>query len=82
LRPSGLDLDTSAQSDRLAIKEAGNRLLVEVRDDGQGFDPDRTTRGAGIQNMEDRFDALGGQLDIDSAPGRGTRLSGWLPLNA
>ena len=66
----------------VSIKEAGNRLLVDVRDDGKGFDPDRTTRGAGLQNMEDRFDALGGQLEIDSSPGRGTHLSGWLPLSA
>ncbi len=37
-------------------------------------------RHAGLRNMRDRLDALGGRLTIDSAPGRGTRIIGVVPL--
>jgi hypothetical protein len=36
--------------------------------------------GSGTQNMEDRLDALGGGVELDSAPGQGTRLRGHLPV--
>jgi signal transduction histidine kinase len=55
------------------------RLSFEVTDDGRGFDPLTTHRGSGLTNIADRLDALGGGLEIDSAPGRGTRLKGTLP---
>jgi signal transduction histidine kinase len=55
-------------------------LQFEVFDDGRGFDGTRTRRGAGLTNMEDRLDALGGNLTITSEPGRFTRISGSLPL--
>jgi signal transduction histidine kinase len=55
------------------------RLHFEVEDDGVGFDPASSTRGAGLQNMIDRVEALSGTLLIDSAPGRGTRIGGWVP---
>lgn len=59
----------------LAQEEGG--LLVEVRDDGSGFDPsDRALRGTrlGLTSMRDRARALGGQLAIDSRPGAGTTV--------
>jgi signal transduction histidine kinase len=37
-------------------------------------------RGAGLTNMADRLDALGGELTVTSAPGRGTRVTGSLPV--
>jgi signal transduction histidine kinase len=55
-------------------------LAFEVTDDGEGFDPASTRRGAGLQNMEDRLDALGGGVDINSTPGAGTRLRGHVPI--
>lgn len=59
----------------LASAEGG--LVVEVRDDGSGFDPaDRSLRGTrlGLTSMRDRARALGGQLTIDSRPGAGTTV--------
>jgi signal transduction histidine kinase len=64
------------------LSETQNVLQFRVDDDGRGFDAARTARGAGLTNMEDRLDALGGTLTIVSEPGRSTRISGSLPLPA
>ncbi|MPZ95505.1 MAG: hypothetical protein GEU96_11515 [Propionibacteriales bacterium] len=56
-----------------------------VRDDGTGFDSSQSLSGTGLTNIDDRMSALGGQTHIDSAPGRGTRITGKIPaqpLNA
>jgi len=51
-------------------------VVFEVEDDGKGFDPAVTPRGSGLQNMADRLEALGGRFEIESAPGRGTTVTG------
>ena len=63
---------------RLWEQEGG--LRFEVADDGAGLDPARTTFGAGLTNMRDRLEAVGGDLRIDSSLGRGTRVVGTIPL--
>jgi signal transduction histidine kinase len=55
-------------------------LQFSVTDDGGGFDPASTPRGSGLQNMADRLEALGGRLDVDSAPDGGTTVRGWIPV--
>ncbi len=50
----------------------GQTLNLTISDTGQGFDP--ATIGNGLTNMTDRLSAIGGQLVIDTAPGRGTRI--------
>jgi signal transduction histidine kinase len=57
-------------------------LSFEVEDDGQGFDLSRTKRGTGLANMQDRVDALGGELTLSSVTGVGSRVSGKLPVVA
>ncbi len=52
--------------------------VVEVVDDGVGFDP-AAAAGFGLDGMRRRVEAAGGRLDVDSAPGRGTRLRVSLP---
>lgn len=69
---------------RLAAESA--RLLVEVEDDGVGFDPDVETGaeqrpGLGLVGMRERAAGLGGSVIVDSGPGRGTRVSVSLPLS-
>ncbi len=59
-----------------------DRLAFEVRDDGCGFDPSGHPITGGICNMRDRIEAIGGRLTIESAPGRGTRVRGEVPLGA
>jgi signal transduction histidine kinase/ligand-binding sensor domain-containing protein len=57
-------------------------VLLSVQDDGRGFDlAARTTvRGIGLSGMQERVEALAGTLEIDSAPGQGTRISARMPL--
>ena len=55
-------------------------LRFDVRDDGGGFDVESTARGAGLANMRDRLAAIGGELTIDSTPGRGAVVSGSVPI--
>ncbi|MGW2661719.1 sensor histidine kinase [Nocardia tengchongensis] len=54
-------------------------LLVSIIDTGCGFDPARGTDGTGLTNMRDRLAVIGGTLLVDSAPGRGTRLTATVP---
>jgi signal transduction histidine kinase len=62
------------------LYETEDALLFEVTDDGSGLDPARTARGAGLTNMRDRIEAIGGDLRIESNLGRGTRVVGTIPL--
>ena len=54
-------------------------LTFEVYDDGTGFDLKAVTYGSGLQGMTDRLAALDGTMEVTSAPGRGTKVSGRLP---
>jgi signal transduction histidine kinase len=56
-------------------------LRFEVADDGRGFDPGAASRGSGLQGIADRLAALGGRLDVRSAPGRGTAVAGEIPID-
>jgi signal transduction histidine kinase len=61
------------------LSQFKGHLGFSVEDDGVGFDPATVQRGAGLGNLEGRVAALGGTLRIDSRPGRGTRVTGYLP---
>jgi signal transduction histidine kinase len=54
-------------------------LEITVEDDGVGFDAGSSTTGAGLANIRDRVESVGGSLRTESAPGRGTRVSAELP---
>jgi signal transduction histidine kinase len=64
------------------LSERPGRVGFLVEDDGPGFDPSAVPEGSGLTNLRDRVSAVGGTLEIDSAPGRGTRVSGELPDGA
>jgi signal transduction histidine kinase len=64
----------------LRVWEEAGMLRFEVRDDGPGFDVTTVRSGRGLQNMSDRLGAFGGAVSWDSKPGRGTRVSGSLPI--
>jgi signal transduction histidine kinase len=55
------------------------RLWFEVVDDGAGFDPALAVEGHGFVNMRDRLGAVGGDLQVESAPGKGSTLRGAMP---
>jgi signal transduction histidine kinase len=68
-----------ATSVRIAISGNG-RLRFDVSDDGAGFDPSSVPGGNGLTNLRDRVGALGGTLEVRSAPGHGTRVTGMIPV--
>lgn len=65
---------------RVRVADGAGRLTFEVTDSGPGFHPVATSRGAGLANMADRLDTLGGSLLITSTPGSCTTVSGRLPV--
>lgn len=56
------------------------KLVFTVADDGRGFDPATSGRGAGMTNMRDRLEAVGGRLSVEASPGRGCTIHGEIPL--
>ena len=70
-----------AKASRVVVRLRGQEggLTFDVEDDGTGFDTATVTRGAGLINMVDRVEALGGNVDVTSAPGSGTRVAGNVP---
>jgi len=60
----------------------GNEIVVGVRDNGRGFDREKTVDrlGHGLSNMELRARAIGGRLKVDSQLGEGTVVTAYLPL--
>jgi signal transduction histidine kinase len=62
------------------LREHDGMLAFEVSDDGAGFDPAARGYGTGLQGMADRLAALGGCLEVRSAPGAGTTVAGRIPV--
>jgi signal transduction histidine kinase/DNA-binding LacI/PurR family transcriptional regulator len=64
---------------RLPVDPAGT-LVVEITDDGTGFDPDLARPGhLGLHIMRERVERIGGQLTVDSAPSRSTTIRAVVP---
>jgi len=65
------------------LSEKGDGIEMIVRDDGAGFDPERVDRHlhVGVAEMQERAEIHGGRLEIESAPGRGTTVSVWIPTS-
>ncbi|HVR05542.1 MAG TPA: sensor histidine kinase, partial [Solirubrobacteraceae bacterium] len=62
------------------IREEPTVVRLSVRDDGDGFDPTAGTNGFGLLGIRERVDLHGGELSIDSAPGRGAEVKASLPV--
>lgn len=71
-----------AQAGRVALTLTylDDTLLLDVHDDGHGFDPDTPTDGYGLAGMRERLAGVGGMLTIESADGHGTTLNVAVPL--
>ena len=67
-----------AQASHVVVRLVGSdeELTFEVTDDGTGFAAATVRKGAGLTNMSDRLEAIGGSLAVTSTPGTGTILRG------
>jgi signal transduction histidine kinase len=58
----------------VTLRTENHSLVLEVADDGRGFDPAEPSRRLGLASMRERARAAGGRLDVVSTPGAGTRV--------
>jgi signal transduction histidine kinase len=58
----------------IEIKASHSKVHLGITDDGQGFERSQNQTGFGLQGMQERVLALGGELNIDSAIGQGCRI--------
>jgi len=68
----------------MVVGAGGPRLRVLIADEGRGFDLTQSGKSAhfGLAIMRERAEGVGGSLDVESAPGRGTRIMVQMPLEA
>jgi signal transduction histidine kinase len=66
----------------VSVWTTSNRALLEVADDGRGFDVGQAllTIGHGLSNIQTRADNAGGEIEITSEPGAGTTVLVWVPI--
>jgi two-component system, NarL family, sensor histidine kinase DevS len=66
---------------KISLWKSADRLLMEIHDDGSGYDQNRTalTLGHGLANMHTRARNVGGDVEITSEPGEGTTIMVWVP---
>lgn len=65
---------------QITLTYLGDTLLLDVADNGTGFDPSDETSGYGLAGMRQRLSRVGGTLTIESSPGAGTILNVSVPL--
>jgi signal transduction histidine kinase len=75
-----------ARSARIEMRAAGSGLVLAIEDDGIGFNPALVRPSEfprfGLATMRERAEGIGGSLEIDTAPGKGTRLHVALPYGS
>ena len=65
---------------QITLTYLGDTLLLDVADDGTGFDASAATDGYGLVGMQQRLSRVGGTLTVESSPGSGTILNASVPL--
>ena len=72
-----------AQKVEISLWSTEERALMEIHDDGKGFDMETKSQniGHGLANMQTRAQSVGGDVDVSSMPGEGTTILAWVPRN-
>ncbi len=77
---------SEAKNVSISLKQQGEELILNISDDGKGFDVTQITRieesgrGAGLFSMKERTRLMGGRCSIDSKPSKGTKVNVIVPL--
>ena len=78
---SNVERHAGATTCRLSLRRAADGYaLLEIDDDGRGFDPATRSEGMGLSNLAERVASLGGDLTIESFAGEGTTVRARIPL--
>ena len=79
---SNVGRHANAATCRLSLARSDTVALLEIDDDGQGFDPAAASGGGGqgLRNLRERAASLGGEISIQSTPGEGTTVRVTIPL--
>ena len=64
----------------VGLRTDDQAILLEVSDDGRGFDPGSARAGIGLSAMRERVEELGGEIEVSSRPGEGTEVMVRVPL--
>jgi len=72
---------SKAKNAELKLWEEDSQIYLEISDNGEGFNMDKTEAnlGHGLANMQRRTRKAGGGIQIDSSPGNGTKVIAWVP---
>ena len=71
---------SAAENVRLELLPTPDGVLIELADDGRGFEPGEVRAGVGLSVMRERAERLGGTIEVDSRPGGGTLVRVRVPL--
>ena len=77
---SNVGRHAAATTCRVSVRRDGSSAVLEIDDDGRGFDRDSTSSGLGMGNLAERAAAIGGTLEVESHPGRGTTVRVTVPV--
>jgi signal transduction histidine kinase len=71
---------SGARSVEVRLRTEDGAVLAAVIDDGRGFDPASPRAGVGLSTMRERVEALGGEIEVKSQLGEGTKVALRVPL--
>ncbi len=73
---------SEAQNVWIELSQSSDSVLVQIRDNGRGFDPESVRSGLGLTGMRERVALIGGEVQIVSRPGGGTVINLTVPVVA
>jgi PAS domain S-box-containing protein len=71
---------SAARNIEVGLRRDDEAILIEVADDGRGFDAGSARAGIGLSAMRERVEGLGGEIEISSRPGEGTEVMVRVPV--
>jgi signal transduction histidine kinase len=79
-----VELHAGTDAASVSLINTGGTLELVIEDRGKGFDPARAgvSEGIGLASMEERVRLAHGEIELDAAPGRGTRIVVRVPLQS
>ena len=77
---SNVGRHAQASTCRVSLRRAGDDAVLEIDDDGQGFDTGAPRAGQGLRNLQDRGMAIGGRVAVESKAGEGTTVRIAIPI--